>query len=658
MPTRDDPRRVRAAASPLAALGLSVLLAFGPLVQPAAAQQGGPQTVPVTVTQGPTIRGNPVVTSVAVSRPATPNIEVSSCGGPRRIFQGCPIDGPAELRLESRAIDAVLDLNHLPDSDRGRVLTWARNDVRAMLFTNLVEAYKKEPGKRDADEAAAVTRLTQTLRDKRVTAATVAQNEFIKWNRDPCRYAPPAGFTYDRGTACARGANQLFGGPNPPSRADFQAYGAAAAYGRFASDESLRAVSGDTAKAYGTLAGLGAAVAASTAAGVVGSSLTVGTLTAVQPFLVSTIVVAQNGISVLGSSGAALASSASSATAASSAGVSGALSLAGPVAIIAVAIVVLAVQGANVIKAAELPGQLQSDLDAARSYDPSNGVRRSDKATTQEVYGAFLELTVPESAASEAVPAPQTTDPKLVVGGVRDRPMRYVAWDQSRHTARLSGDWWVDTDAAGKARLTLRIDYLDPSGEGWTASRRGTEFISRRASDAAKSSDVVAEVLTYQNWQNQSETASLKQADASAPRRTSPPPDPPLPKGPYVTVDPISQALAARTSTTLDVKASAGTGQLANWTVDITYDPAVVRVSDCRLGEPGVCNPSFGAHTVRIDGGTSRPIAGRTTLARITFTAVGPSGSTTAVGIKVSSLSDANGAPLKATTLPGQLEVE
>ncbi|MBV9326255.1 MAG: hypothetical protein JO352_21030 [Chloroflexi bacterium] len=44
---------------------------------------------------------------------------------------------------KTEAIDAVLALHHLPASDRGLVLGWARNDVRAALFANLVAAYKK-----------------------------------------------------------------------------------------------------------------------------------------------------------------------------------------------------------------------------------------------------------------------------------------------------------------------------------------------------------------------------------------------------------------------------------------------------------------------------------------------------------------------------------
>jgi hypothetical protein len=171
------------------------------------------------------------------------------------------------------------------------------------LFNNLVAAYKKDASQRGADEAAAVTGMTQAVRLKRVTAATTALDEFNKWSRDPCTYTPPTGFTYDRGTACVRGANQLFGGANPPSRADFQAYGAASAYGRYASDASLRIISGDTARAYGTLAGLGAAAAAGGAAGVVGSTLSIGTLTAIQPFLLSGILVSQHGLAVLGTGG-------------------------------------------------------------------------------------------------------------------------------------------------------------------------------------------------------------------------------------------------------------------------------------------------------------------------------------------------------------------
>src|SRR5207247_564820 len=143
----------------------------------------------------------------------------------------------------------------------------------------------------------------------------------------------------------------------------------------------------------------------------------------------------------------------------------------------------------NVGKAAELPGQLQSDFNTARSYDPTKGVSTSNAAATQEVYAAFLEMTVPDYPSAETVPAQLASDPKLVIFGAPNTPVQYLDWNKSRHTARLSGAWWVDTDATGKSRLTLSIDYLDHTGQGWTAARRGTEFTLRQAGDSELASD-------------------------------------------------------------------------------------------------------------------------------------------------------------------------
>ncbi|MBV9323922.1 MAG: hypothetical protein JO352_09075 [Chloroflexi bacterium] len=123
-------------------------------------------------------------------------------------------------------------------------------------------------------------------------------------------------------------------------------------------------------------------------------------------------------------------------------------------------------------------------------------------------------------------------------------------------------------------------------------------------------------------------------------------------------MDPSSQALAQRTSATLQITASAGTGLLSSWSVEITYDPAVVQVNGCNLGAPGVCSPRFGPHTIRVDGGTIQSRRGPTTLARVTFTAVAARGTTTPIGIKVLIFADAGGTTSKPTIVPGQLQIE
>ncbi|MBV9582393.1 MAG: hypothetical protein JO057_27725, partial [Chloroflexi bacterium] len=266
----------------LTAACLSVLVAVGPQVQPAAAQSIPSQPVTVQGTPTPNYTVRPSAT------PPPSGVQVVTCGGQGRIFQYCPIDGPAEIRLENQAIDGVLALHQLPASDRDRVLGWARSDVRAYLFANLLAAYRKPASDRTPDEATAIAGLTKAVRQKRIDAANIAIDDYNQWNQNPCRFTPPNGFTYNRGTACGNGVFPTFGRPNPPTSADFAAYGVAAAYGAYQSDASLQAISGDTAAALGMMAGLGAVPIAGSIGAAIGANLTVATFIAIQPFLIQT----------------------------------------------------------------------------------------------------------------------------------------------------------------------------------------------------------------------------------------------------------------------------------------------------------------------------------------------------------------------------------
>jgi hypothetical protein len=624
-------------------LGLSLVLAVWPLVQPATAQTVTPiQKQPVT------IQGTPFPEyTVRPSVTPPPGVQVVSCGGQARIFQNCPIDGATEIRLENQAIDAVLALHQLPASDRNRVLAWARDEVRATLFANLVGAYKKPADQRSADEATALAGLTRAVRQKRGQAAGVAIDQYNRWNQNPCLYTPPMGFSYERGTACGSSAFQLFGRPNPPSLADLQAYGAASAYADYDSDASLRALSGDTAKALGTMSGLASVGVAAAVGANVGANLTVGTLAVVQPFA-----------AVAAAKAAGVATATASGTAA---GVSGAISVGAVLAIVVLAIVIAVVQGVNVFTAADLPRKLQSDLSDAQSYDPSSALGSYNGDTskaTQELYAAFLTLTKPDYPGGQ-VPAPESTDTPLLIGGVPTWSIQYLAWDNSRHSARLSGGWWVDTAAAGQARLTLTIDYLNPNGQALTAGRTGSQFLSTGPGQpsASGATPALSNMLTYRNWQGTPETATLPSAAARGPALVA--------KGPYVRVDPSNWTLAPQASTTFQVDASAGTctnaspcpDPLANWTVDITYDPAVVQVARCTLVAPGSCNKKFGANTIRIEGGTDRLRSGPQTLAHLTFTAVGARGAVSTLAVAVPRLNDTRGAPVAPVLSPGQISI-
>jgi hypothetical protein len=62
-----------------------------------------------------------------------------------------------------------------------------------------------------------------------------------------------------------------------------------------------------------------------------------------------------------------------------------------------------------------------------------------------------------------------------------------------------------------------------------------------------------------------------------------------------------------------------GAPGLGAWTIDITYDPAVLSAVSCSPAQGGVCNTAYGANTVRVSGASAMGVAGDNVLASITF---------------------------------------
>ena len=93
-----------------------------------------------------------------------------------------------------------------------------------------------------------------------------------------------------------------------------------------------------------------------------------------------------------------------------------------------------------------------------------------------------------------------------------------------------------------------------------------------------------------------------------------------------VAMDSTSVAVASEAE--LDVRMlNVGEPGLGAWSIDISYDPAVVSAVDCIAEQGGVCNPAFGANTVRVAGASAGGLEGDIKLAEITFLCVteGPS---------------------------------
>jgi hypothetical protein len=240
-----------------------------------------------------------VPTSAPTPAPvATTQVQISTCTGPSRIIQNCAFGGAADVNLETQAINSVMQAHQLPANDKARLSGWARDELRAVIYANLVNAFAKPTAQRTADEQAAIKTLIAAVRENHVLAATVAQQHYTKWAAYPCSYVPPGGFTFDQGTSCATGVGTVYSTPEPPPLSAFQAYGASAAY---PSDSAYATVAGATARSMGAVYGLAIAAAAGTITGVTGANIAVGStvLYALVPNLAQVIATSGGSVSVV-----------------------------------------------------------------------------------------------------------------------------------------------------------------------------------------------------------------------------------------------------------------------------------------------------------------------------------------------------------------------
>ena len=86
-----------------------------------------------------------------------------------KLRRGKKADDSAEA-LEDDAVDSVLTDHDLPDSDRERVLGWARNDVRARLYNRLVNIANTSFAERTESETNSVLAIAYAMKVKRIQA--------------------------------------------------------------------------------------------------------------------------------------------------------------------------------------------------------------------------------------------------------------------------------------------------------------------------------------------------------------------------------------------------------------------------------------------------------------------------------------------------------
>jgi hypothetical protein len=384
----------------------------------------------------------------------------SSATLPDRIFQKCQLGvREVEQALEDRAIADVMELHKLPTTERSRLLSNGRNEIRASLFTRLLELIKKTAP--TANEQQALANFAARLKQKRVDAALLALEEYQKWKNAPCHYQPPAPLQYDPGTSCYSPLGSLFTGPISPTFEEFQQFGALRAYGALNSPDAQKAaletianmqpLIGWTAAGIGVLAG-GFIIPL--------TFLTVFTTSLPINFLI--------------------------ATEASAAVFGGAL--AGPVVAVVLAVVIAVAQTLNVVNASQVEGKLNQAISDAQNATINLQELIADSNGLQQAYGEFILTTLPEVLPPPA-PAPSPADRQFMVreagsNTTTDSPtITYLDHSNLPREARMSGAWFASKiPVLGLIDdLSLSIRYVDWNGKKIMASRSGTQFLLTEA---------------------------------------------------------------------------------------------------------------------------------------------------------------------------------
>ena len=124
-----------------------------------------------------------------------------------------------------------------------------------------------------------------------------------------------------------------------------------------------------------------------------------------------------------------------------------------------------------------------------------------------------------------------------------------------------------------------------------------------------------------------------------------------------LTFDPATAQLTPGQDTSVNVSAKIITGSIGAWTVDVHYDPTLVKLTDCKAASGSVCNVNLAKDTLRVVGASAAGLTGSDVLATLTLAAAGESTGATTLHVQTSDLTNARGAPVVATATDGQVDL-
>lgn len=341
------------------------------------------------------------------------------------------------------------------DSGYKRFVISRRNEARAVVFMAVLDAIYTPALQRTAEQKAVVDYLTQRVKAKRVAAAQYALEEYDKWNRRPCEYYPPDGFTYDRPTcrdSSSGNLGDLFNfGYRPPPVAD---YGIALAYPELTAPQALNAVAG-TAKQAEAMA---AALAAGGAIGVAFPKISPSLATQVREYMLP---YHEEDVVDLKSVRTSF------------------LRFAGPIGTMLSTLVDLILVGIDVAEWEKTRGKLVDKLNQANSstIDLSQEIRKSQGMA--ELLGVYTLGTLfrgPDPINSFAMPPLNALKLKVTnstTGASQSvTSVSYYTWDNKIWSASLSGNGFFTHAAPGASfgHTDSVIHYIDWKGYQGTAT--------------------------------------------------------------------------------------------------------------------------------------------------------------------------------------------
>lgn len=417
----------------------------------------------------------------------------------RRIVQGTA--DPGWALLEARAKAQVAAMHGVANDDR--LLVGARDDIRAAMYQQLFAIKLKEETSGflalDAQERLISVSYFERLRAMRTRAADAAIAEYERWERNPCNYAFPFGaeLAVYRNPGCGQ-LGGIVAGDIPPTFEQFQAAGAAIAYGE-AIPPGLEPLFSQFSTKLAVLIGVGGLALAGAAFGLAA---------AVVPAIAATAAVAM-GSTVATALLGGFVGTASTASTALFAGPAGAAALsgigvgavAGVVSAVIIGVIVIGIRTWQVIEALGLPNRLQEarDLAAAGTSDDEGADWRSPEGQV-EMLAAVMSQTLPdfqEAAYEGSTPLEWRSgiDRSFDVGeggALGNRPTIDVL-DWAGQTQRVTMvDGWFVVEKARTIRgisvtsreWALSFEYLDWGSTRRTASVNRDNFILSDKVDA------------------------------------------------------------------------------------------------------------------------------------------------------------------------------